>query len=82
MMYENDCIQWVLILFLVIFNASLSGSDDFVLFDSLHGNCIHKCDIPILRTNLQLLMEIQLLSTTYAFWMVKDKIGENKEKFQ
>ncbi len=43
---------------------------------------IRKCDIPILRTNLQLLMEIQLLSMTYAFWMVKDKIDENKEKFQ
>ncbi len=40
-MHENDCIQWVLILFLVIFNASLSGSDDFVLFDSLHGNCAY-----------------------------------------
>ncbi len=38
-MHDYDCIQWVLIHFLVIFNASLSGSDDFVLFDSLHGNC-------------------------------------------
>ncbi len=28
---------WLLLLFLVIFSASLSGSDDFVLFDSLVG---------------------------------------------
>ncbi len=30
--------QWPLLLFLMIFSASLSGSDDFVLFDSLDGN--------------------------------------------
>ncbi len=31
-------IQWLLLVFLVIFNASLPGSDDFVLFDLLDGN--------------------------------------------
>ncbi len=34
----TDYIQWLLLLFFVIFSASLSGSDDFVLFDSLDGN--------------------------------------------
>ncbi len=47
--YENDYIQWLL---LYIFSASLSGSDDFVLFDSLNGNscalfAIVLCDIPV-----------------------------------
>ncbi len=32
-MYENDYIQWLLLVFLVIFSASLLRSDDFVLFD-------------------------------------------------
>ncbi len=36
--YENFYIQWLFLVFLVIFSASLSGSDDFVLFDSLDGN--------------------------------------------
>ncbi len=36
--YENYYIQWLLLVFLVIFSASLSRSDDFVLFDSLDGN--------------------------------------------
>ncbi len=31
----------LLLIFLVIFSASLSGSDDFVLFDSLDGNCAY-----------------------------------------
>ncbi len=35
---ENVYIQWLLLLFLVIFSASYSESDDFVLFDSLDGN--------------------------------------------
>ncbi len=39
-------------IFLVIFSASLSGSDDFVLFDSLDGNgalfAYVLCDIPVL----------------------------------
>ncbi len=51
--YENDYIQWLLLLFLVIFSASLSGSDEFVLFDSLDGNGALftnvLCDIPVLR---------------------------------
>ncbi len=34
-LYENYC-QWRLLVFLVIF--SLSGSDDFILFDSVDGN--------------------------------------------
>ncbi len=32
--YENYYIQWLLLLFLVTFSASLSGSDGFVRFDS------------------------------------------------
>ncbi len=36
-LYENYC-QWLLLVFLVIFSASLSGSDDFILFDSFDGN--------------------------------------------
>ncbi len=31
-------IKWLLLLFLVIFSACLSGSDGFVLFDSLNEN--------------------------------------------
>ncbi len=54
--YENDDIQWLLLLFLVIFCASLSGSDDFVLVDSLDGNgalfANVLCDIPVLRISL------------------------------
>ncbi len=37
---------------LVIFTASLSGSDNFVHFDSFDGNCLFAnilCNIPILR---------------------------------
>ncbi len=34
-LYENYYFLW---LFLVILSSSLSGSDDFVLFDSLNGN--------------------------------------------
>ncbi len=44
--YENYYIQWLLPLILWIFSASLTGSDDFVLFDSSYGNVL--CDIPIL----------------------------------
>ncbi len=51
-------------IFLVIFSASLPGSDDFVLFDSLDGNsavfAYVLCDITILRISL-----IQI------FWMEK-----------
>ncbi len=36
--YENYYIQWLLLVFLLIFSTSLSESDDFVLFDSLDGN--------------------------------------------
>ncbi len=36
--YENDYIQWLLLLFFMIFSASLSGGDYFVLFESLDGN--------------------------------------------
>ncbi len=39
--YENYYINWLLALFLVIFSASLSGSDDFVLFDLSDGNCAY-----------------------------------------
>ncbi len=35
--YENYYIQWLLLLFIGIFSASLSGSGNFVLFDSLDG---------------------------------------------
>jgi len=42
-------------IFLVIFSASLTGSDDFVLSDSLDGNgalfAYVLCDIPVLRTS-------------------------------
>ncbi len=37
-MYENDYTQWLLLLFFVIYSAGLSGSDNFILFDSLDGN--------------------------------------------
>jgi len=41
-MYENDNLKWLLLqqlpFFLVIFSASLSGSDDFAFFDLLDGN--------------------------------------------
>ncbi len=36
--YENYYFQWLLPLFFVIFSGSLSGSDNFVLFDMLDGN--------------------------------------------
>ncbi len=36
--HENYYTQWLLLLFLVIYSAGLSGSDDFVLFDLLDGN--------------------------------------------
>ncbi len=53
--YENDYIQWLLLLFLLIFSVSLSGSDDFVLFDLLDGNgalfANVLCDIAILHTS-------------------------------
>ncbi len=47
--YENDYIQWLLLLFLCIFSGSLSGSDDFVLFDSINNSlfAIVLCDIPV-----------------------------------
>ncbi len=49
----NYYIQWLLLLFLVVFSASLSGRDDFDLFDSLDENSVlfanALCDIPILR---------------------------------
>ncbi len=35
---QNDYIQWLLLLVFVIFSASLSGSDNFVPFDTLEGN--------------------------------------------
>ncbi len=51
--YENSYIQWLLLFFFEIFSASLSGSDDFVLFDSLDGNgalfANVLCNIPVLR---------------------------------
>ncbi len=31
-------IQWLLLVFLVIFSAGLSGSDDFDVFDSVDGS--------------------------------------------
>jgi len=37
-LYENYYFLWLFLLFLVILCAILSGSDDFVLFDSLNGN--------------------------------------------
>ncbi len=36
--YDNYYIQWLLLLFLVIFSVSFSGSDDFLLLDLLDGN--------------------------------------------
>ncbi len=51
--YEKYYIQWLLLVLLVIFSASLPGSDDFVLFDSLDGNgalfANVLCNIPVLR---------------------------------
>ncbi len=37
-LFENYYNQWLLLVLLVRFSAGLSGSDDFVLFDSLDGN--------------------------------------------
>ncbi len=39
--YENYYIQWLLLLFIGIFSASLSGSGNFVLFDSLDGTGVY-----------------------------------------
>ncbi len=47
--------KWLLLLFLVIFSASLSGSDYFVFFDTLDGNGALShvlCNIPVLRIGL------------------------------
>ncbi len=69
--YENYYIQWLLLLFLVIYSASLSGSDDFVLFDSLDGKetvLICKCFMRYSnfahKLNSQLWMETRLLFAT------------------
>ncbi len=55
--------QWLLLLFLVMFSASFSGSEDVVLFDSVvickcfmqYSNFAHKL-------NLQLWMETRLVN--------------------
>ncbi len=51
-MYENYYVQCILLLFLVIYSVGLSGSADFVLFDSLDGKrylfANVKCDITVL----------------------------------
>ncbi len=36
--YENHYVQWLLLVLLEIFRASLLGSDGSVLLDSLDGN--------------------------------------------
>ncbi len=53
--FADYYIQWLLLVFLVLFSASLPGSDHFVLFDldgngALFENVL--CDIPFLRINL------------------------------
>ncbi len=49
-------IQWLLLVFFVIFSASLSGRDDFVLFESSDGNGAFFAnvlgDIPVLHISL------------------------------
>ncbi len=59
--YMTFIIQWLLVVFLVIFSASLSGSNAFVLMDSLDGNgalfANVLCDIPVLHINSNLWME-------------------------
>ncbi len=67
--YENCYVQWLLSLFLVIFSASLSGSDDFVSLwlvgwkRCLFANVL--CNIIANKLNSQLWMETRLL----LFWV-------------
>ncbi len=64
---EKYYFQWFLLLFLVIFSASLLGSDNFVLFISLDGNGAHSqmfyaiFQFLLHKLNSQLWMETQLL---------------------
>ncbi len=53
--FADYYILWLLLVFVVLFSASLPGSDHFVLFDldgngALFENVL--CDIPVLRINL------------------------------
>ncbi len=43
LIYENYYIQWLLLLFFVIFSASLLGSDDFVLFSNVSIQRLNLC---------------------------------------
>ncbi len=40
-MYEKDYIQWLLLVFLVLYSAGWSASDDFVLFDLLDETVLY-----------------------------------------
>ncbi len=52
---ENYYIQWLLLLFLVVYCAGWSGSDDFVLFDSLDETLLFSKKIyAIFQLNSQL----------------------------
>ncbi len=64
-MYKNEYIQYLILLFLVTFSASLSGCSDFVLFDSLDGNgaysqCFMRYSSFAYKLNVQLWMETRL----------------------
>ncbi len=68
--YENDYIQWLLLVFLEIFSASLSGSEYFVLFDSdgngaLFSNVL--CDISVKFASLYGNM-FDLLNRCVLWW--------------
>ncbi len=65
--------KWLLLLFFVIFSSSLSGSDDFVISNSLDGNAAYSQMFYAINfahnLNSQLRMETRLLSkTTYIWW--------------
>ncbi len=71
--FDNYYNKWLLLLFFVIFSASLSGSDDFVISNSLDGNGAYSqlfYEINFAhKLNSQLRVETRLLSkTTYIWW--------------
>ncbi len=71
--FDNYYNKWLLLLFFVIFSSSLSGSDDFVISNSLDGNGAYSQMFYAInfahKLNSQLRMETRLLSkTTYIWW--------------
>ncbi len=72
--HEHYYIQWLLLVFLVIFSGSLPGSDDLVLFDSLDGNDASfvnvLCDIPVLC--ISLILNVGSIS---SYWWIPGEQG-------